>query len=234
MTDITHPIKLTTEEQAFKEHVRAVYNNGQMQEAYELAKEYYLGHKDSLLAKYLYAGMAGDYADAPLLQEEKKTEMRETAKRLIKEVYDHEDLERTEFSSAAKNEFYWFHQLHEEQYHFGKKRVAAGEVRGYYSMCVGASAMAKRCLLELKDKPRAATWAEKSAEAFRQFEKIDPHWHNINYFYAYSLAILGKMAEAEAAYRDMYRKQNNPVNEGEFENFRRETNNILTRLREKQ
>ena len=234
MADHSHLIKLTPEERAFKEHVQTVYNSGKMQEAYELAKEYYLGHKDSLLAKYLYAGMAGDYADVPLLQEEKKAELRETAKHLIKEVYEHEDLERTEFYSAAKNEYYWFHQLHEEQYNFGEKRVASGEVRGYYSMCVGASAMAKKCLLELKDKPGAATWAQKSAEAFRQFEKIDPHWHNINYFYAYSLAILGKAAEAEAAYRDMYRKQNNPVNEGELENFIKETNNILTHLRETQ
>ncbi len=227
MANKSRTIKLSPEERTFKEHIRAVYNSGKMQEAYEQAKEYYLGNKDSLLAKYLYAGMAGDYADAPALQEEEKAELRETAKRLIKEVYEHEDLERTEFSSHARNEYFWFHQLHEQQYHFGTKRVAAGEARGYYSMCVGASAMAKKCLLEPNDKNNAAAWAQKAIDAFHEFEKIDPDWHNINYFYAYALAILGKGAEAEAAYRDMYRKQKNSVNETELNNFLKEARNIL-------
>lgn len=232
MASKSQHIKLSPEEQAFKEHIRAVYNSGKMSEAYEQAKEYYLSHKDSLLAKYLYAGMAGDYADDASLPEKRKADLRETAKRLIKEVYEHEDLEYTEFSSHVKNEYYWFHQLHEQQYRFGEMRVAAGEPRGYYSMCVGASAMAKKCLQELKDKSRAALWAKKSVEAFDQFERVDPHWHNINYFYAYALAILGKGTEAEAAYRDMYRKQQNPVNETELNKFLKEAEIIRTLLQE--
>lgn len=232
MTSESQQIELSPEERAFREHIRAVYNSGKVRESYEQAKEYYLRHKDSLLAKYLYAGMAGDYADDISLLEEKKAELRETAKRLIKEVFEHEDLDRTEFSSSARNEYFWFHQLHEDQYRFGETRIAAGEPRGYYSMCVGASAMAKKCLLELKDRTGAATWAQKSVKAFEQFEKIDPHWHNINYFYAYALAILGKGDEAESAYRDMYRKQKSPVNEPELNKFLKEAKDILTLLQE--
>jgi hypothetical protein len=221
---------LSPEERTFKEHIRAVYNSGKVREAYEQAGENYTAHPESLLAKLLYAGMAGDYSDDISLPEERKKDLRETAKRLTKEIYEHKDLEQTEFCSQAKNEYFWFHERYDQQYQFGQERVAGGELRGYYSMCVGASAMAKKCLLELNDKNGAAAWAQKSIKAFHDFEKIDPDWHNINYFYAYALAILGKGPEAAAAYRDMYRKQKNSVNDLELKKFLTEAENIISRL----
>ncbi|MBI5743537.1 MAG: hypothetical protein HY952_03200 [Elusimicrobia bacterium] len=227
-----HTIMLTPEERTFRQHLLALYNSGKMREAYDQAKEFYAAHPGTILAKYLYAAMAGDFSDDISLPEEMRTELRETAKSLIKEVYEHKDLPQFEFSSHAKNEYFWFHKLHGQQYQLGEERVAAGEQRGYYSMCVGASAMAKKCLLELNDKNSAAAWAEKSIKAFHEFEKIDPNWHNINYFYAYALTIQGNRPEAIAAYRDMYRKQNNSVNEAELSKFLAEAEQILSRLKE--
>jgi len=230
MTNKAPRITLSPEERTFKAHLRAVYNSGKVQEAYEQARDNYTANPDSLLAKFLYAGMAGDYSDDIMLSDEQKKELRDIAKRLTKEVYEHRDLERTEFCSHARNEYFWFHELYDQQYRFGQECVTAGEPRGYYSMCVGASAMAKKCLLELNDRNSALAWAQKSIEAFHEFEKIDPDWHNINYFYAYALAILGKGPEAAAAYRDMYRKQKNSVNDLEFNKFQAEAEHIISRL----
>lgn len=57
--------------------------------------------------------------------------------------------------------------------------MAAGEKRGCYSMCVGASSMAKKCLLENKDLSGAVAWVAKALKAFHEFEKFDSGWHNM-------------------------------------------------------
>jgi hypothetical protein len=62
-------------------------------------------------------------------------------------------------------------------------------------------------------------WAERAVAAFHEFEKLNPDWYNINYFYADALAVLGKYPEAEAAFKDQYRKQKAPVNEKETAAF---------------
>jgi len=90
----------------------------------------------------------------------------------------------------------------------------------------GASSMARKCLREGKA-AEAKAWAAKAVEAFKEFEKLDPAWFNINPFYAWALAILGDRAGALAAYRDMYRKQNAAINDAEVAGFSAEIQKAL-------
>jgi len=219
MTDKELQLKLTAEEQAFRAVNRAVYNSGRLKEACEQAAEFYSKNTASLYAKYAYAVMSGDYSEDISLPPARRKELLEDAKRLIKEVCEHRDIDRWELASGARNEYYWFHALHEEQYELGERRVAAGEKRGYYSMCVGASCMAKKCLIEKSDAAAAKTWARRAVDAFAEFEKLDPDWYNINPFYAAALAVLGDAQGALAAYKDKYRKQKAAVNEAEVAAF---------------
>lgn len=212
-------LKLTVEETAFQKLNRHTYNSGKMKEAYEQAADFYASNPCSLFAKFVYAGMAGDYSDDKTLPADRRSELLDTAKKLIKEVYDDANIQRYSFCSSVRNEYFWFYQLHAEQYALGVERVSAGELRGYYSMCVGASAMAKKYLLVNKDLPGAVAWAEKSRKAFHEFEKVDPAWNNINYYYAYALAVSGDSAGAVATFKDMYRKQNAPIKENELKDF---------------
>lgn len=94
------------------------------------------------------------------------------------------------------------------------------------AMCVGASSMARKCLLENKDLAGAEAWASKAVKAFHEFEKLDPDWFNINPFYATALAVLGNESRAAASYKDKYRKQKAGVNEQEFADFREELSAI--------
>jgi hypothetical protein len=217
--NIQGKLALTAEEEEFRKKCRATYNSGKVGEAYEQAAAFYRRNPESLFAKFNFAGMAGDYSDDIALPTEKRNELRGLAKRLISEVYQDERAKLYEFYRHVQNEYYWFHQLHEEQYALGVEFVREGVPRGYYSMCVGASAMAVKCLLEKKDQAGAAMWAERSVSAFHEFEKVDPDWHNINYFYADALAVLGKHDAAIAAFKDMYRKQGSPVKETEVVAF---------------
>lgn len=219
MTGKEAQIKLTANEQAFRAVNRATYNSGRVGEAYEQAAEFFLNNPGSLYAKYACAVMSGDYSEDVSLPEPRRKELLAEARRLIKEVCEHKDIDHWELASGARNEYYWFHALYAEQYEFGKLRVSAGEKRGYYSMCVGASSMAKKCLLERNDRPAAKVWAAKAAAAFVEFNKLDPDWYNINPFYAWALAILGDVPGAVAAYKDMYRKQKAAINEAEVARF---------------
>lgn len=67
--------------------------------------------------------------------------------------------------------------------------------------------------------------------AFREFEKLDPGWHNINPFCATALAILGDETGAVVSYKDMYRKQRTGVNEHELSRFCEELNTIAAARR---
>lgn len=210
----TAPVELTAEEGEFKKLTRATYNSGRVKEAYELAEGFYRSHPESLFAKFYCGAMAGDYSDDVSLSAEKRGDLLALARTLIKEVYEDKRTPLCDFWDHVRNEYFWFHKLYAEQYALGVERVAAGTPRGYYSMCVGASAMAKQCL-EANAPAAAKEWAEKSVSAFQEFEKLDPDWYNINHFYAYALAVLGEYDAALKAYRDMYRKQKAAVNEKE-------------------
>jgi hypothetical protein len=197
-------LELTAEEADFQKLSRSVYNSGRMKEAYDLAAEFYAKNPGSLFGKFVYAGMAGDYSEDASLPEARKKELLETAKKLVREVYEDEKAGRYEFYGHVRNEYFWFFQLNEEQYGLGEELVANGQPRGYYSMCVGASAMAKKSLLEQNDPKAARAWAAKSVTAFREFEKVDPDWYNVNYFYAYALAVLGYEDAALHVFKDKY------------------------------
>jgi len=227
MADPDSKLRLTPDERAFRDVNRATYNAGRVREAYEQAVEFFRRNPGSLFGKYWYATMCGDYAEDASLPEGRRAELLVEARRLIAEVYAHPDLDRWELASGARNEYFWFHGLHQEQYHLGEARVSAGEKRGYYSMCVGASCMAVKCVREQLGRDAARDWAAKAAAAFAQFELLDPAWHNINPFYARALAVLGDAPGALAAYRDMFRKQGVTADEAAVASFRSEIAGLL-------
>lgn len=215
-------IKITDEDRRFRDLNRATYNSGKMAEAYAQAAAYYAAHPGGLYAKFAYAVMSGDYSEDASLPEARRKELLAEARRLSREIYELPDLPRWELASVARNEYFWFHGLHAEQYALGEERVAAGEPRGYYSMCVGAACLAGKTLREGGGRAAAEIWAARAVRAFHAFEKMDPLWFNINPFYARALAILGDGGDALAALKDMYRKQGAPVNEAELARFHAE------------
>ena len=221
-------IEFTQEELDFRKKNRDTYNTGDMKGAYEQAVEFYKKNPNSIIAKYCYAVMSGDYSDDISLTKEKSSELLEIAKKLIKELYLDERVPNCpgRWYSSIRNEYYWFHKLPQEQYNLGVEDVANGDLGGSYSMCVGAASMANKCLLELNNFASAKEWANKSISAFNEFEKIDSSWYNINYFCADALNILGKYDDALLAFKDTYRKQRSPVNEKEVEDFIKRTKKV--------
>ena len=222
-----HIIKLTEEQCRFNTECRQLYNSGHMKEAYEMALERYKQSPDQLFYKFMYAIMAGDYSFDESLRQEKREELLGVAKELIKEVYFDPMMGRYEpiLVTAFKNEYFFFYQLYEEQYNHGVENVANGIIRGYYSMCVGATEMAKK-KLRTGDLEGAKVWATKGLDAFHEFEKIDPHWYNINFCGAEALAILGRREEAAGVFRDMYRKQNQNADEAAVAKFVEQAKNL--------
>jgi len=220
-------IKISEEERSFRDLNRATYNSGRMAEAYAQAAEYYAAHPGSLYAKFTFAVMSGDYSEDASLPEARRAELLAEAQRLSREIYEWPDLPRWELAAVARNEYFWFHGLYAEQYALGEARVAAGEPRGYYSVCVAAACLASKTLREGGGRAAAEIWAARAVRAFREFEKIDPAWFNINPFYARALAILGDGPGALAALKDMYRKQGTPVKEGELARFHAEIEQLL-------
>ncbi|MBF0300775.1 MAG: hypothetical protein HQK51_18825 [Oligoflexia bacterium] len=57
-----------------------------------------------------------------------------------------------------------------------------------------------------------------------------PSWYNINYFYADALNILGRYDDALMAFKDMYRKQESPVNEKEVADFIERTKKVKDKI----
>ena len=220
-------IKISEEERRFRDLNRATYNAGRMAEAYAQAAEYYAAHPGSLYAKFALAVMSGDYSEDASLPEARRKELLAEARRLSREIYEWPDLPRWELAAAARNEYFWFHGLYAEQYALGEARVAAGEPRGSYSMCVGAACLACKTLREGGGRAAAEIWAARAVRAFHAFEKLDPLWFNINPFYARALAILGDGPGALAAFKEMYRKQGAPVNEAELARFHAEIEQLL-------
>ena len=163
-----------------------------------------------------------------LNRNKRRQELLGVAKELIKEVYLDPTMGRYEatFVMAFKNEYFFFYQLHEEQYNLGVEHVKDGFTRGYYSMCVGATEMAKK-MLRAGDLDGAKAWATKGLDAFREFEKVDPHWYNLNYFGAESLAILGRLDEATGIFRDMFRKQGQSADEVALAKFIENAKNLI-------
>ncbi|MBF0299128.1 MAG: hypothetical protein HQK51_10440 [Oligoflexia bacterium] len=226
-------IEFTQEEINFRKKNKETYNKGDMKSAYEEAVEFYKANPNSIIAKYCYAVMSGDYSYDLTLSKERAAELLEVAKKHIKELYLDERSKNCpgRWYSSIRNEYYWFYKLHEEQYNLGVEDVANGDLGGSYSMCVGAASMANKCLLENNDIDSAKKWANKSISAFNEFEKVDPTWYNINYFYAEALNVLGKYDDALVAFKGMYQKQGSPVNEKEIADFMERTNKVKEKIK---
>ncbi len=221
-------IEFSQEERDFQTKNRNVYNSGRIRESFEAAAEFHQNHPESVLAKLEHAIKGGDYSYDSSLDETTRETLRNQAKVWIAEIFHHPQLQRypAQFIRRVRNEFYWFFELHEEQYRLGLEEQAKGAPRSHYPQCVGASAQARKVLIEKEDLAEAERWAALSLAAFYEFEKEDPTWYNINYFAAQALAVLGRYKEAMAAFLDMFRKQQGPVNEAEVQAFRSRIDDI--------
>ncbi len=221
-------IELTKEQLEFGKKNREIYNSGEMKYAYEMAFNGFQNNCNDLYYKYLYAVMAGDYSFDKDLAIEKQAELLAVAKKLIKEVFEDDKfkLYPDKFIITVRNEYYFFYKLFEEQFNLGRENVENGISGGHYSMCVGATELAKKYLKEKKN-DQASLWATKELHAFTEFEKVDPHWYNINYFAATAFAILGKHDQAIVTFKDMFRKQGKIVDEESVVWFQKEIANLL-------
>lgn len=200
------------EEEKIHQQIRDVYNSGDCGKAVEMSIDFLKRFPQSHLARYCYAVMHGDYSYAVIHDEAERQRLLGIAKKGITEMFN--DPNRFQwpqrFQERVRNEYYWFFELHEEQYKLGLEVLKRGE-NGNYSACVGASMMALKAL--------AQEWAEKSLHHFAEFEKIAPDWYNINCFSARALASLGKYDEALASFKDMFRKQKSPEKPAEIQKF---------------
>jgi hypothetical protein len=220
--------EFSSEEQNLNDEIRSVYNSGHCDKAFEMSREFLRKFPNSLLAKYSYSIMAGDFAYDLRHSEEEKTKLLDIAKTGTSELFKDSDLNKypLKFQKGVKNEYFWFHEMPEEQYQLGIDWLKIDPRGGHYSACVGASMVALK-QVRLKNIKISQQWAEKSYYHFQEFEKIAPDWYNINYFGAQSLACLGKYQEAVVIYKDMFRKQGNKVNEDELSQFQKVVDEIL-------
>lgn len=94
-------------------------------------------------------------------------------------------------------------------------------------MCVGASMMALKELEINNNIHESEIWAEKSINAFNEFEKLNPTWYNINYFSSQSYAIRGEYDKAEELFLEMFKKQNSDsVDKALYDDFFNRVNDI--------
>lgn len=206
-------------EQQINEEIRQIFNSGNCKAALEKSIEFLKEFPTSYLARYQYAVMNGDYSNEVGLSDDERKKYREICNKGIKDLVEASDFSKLpkDFQFRVRNEYYWFFELHKEQYELGIERIKENEI-GHYSASVGASMLAMKFLrdanlLIMED------WAERSYKHFEMFERFLPNWYNINYFGAQSLACLGKYDEALICYKDMYRKQQGPINEIEVAEF---------------
>jgi hypothetical protein len=203
--------------------MREVYNAGDGAQAVQLAIEYYEQFPQSLQAKYSYAVMHGDYSTDPIHNDGERQRLLQIAKTGIAELYNHPQRSQWDiaFQNRVRNEYYWFFELHDEQYKLGLER---GDT-GHYSATVGAAMMAVK-VLRAGNKTQSEEWAHKSLKHFESFEKIAPHWYNVNFFSSRAIACLGKYDEALANFKDMFRKQNGPERPDAIQKFLKEIDDI--------
>lgn len=216
MSDV---IVVSKREEQLSEEISQIYNSGDCKKAVEKSIEFLQEFPKSYIARYKYAVMCGDYSYVLELSADEKKRYREIGNNGIKALVEDEDFKKypINFQFSIRNEYYWFFELHKEQYELGIERLVASEA-GHYSASVGASMMALK-QLEQGNVIQAEEWAHKSFMHFKKFEAYSPDWYNINYFGSQALACLGKYEEALICYKDMYRKQKGPENLIEVASF---------------
>lgn len=217
-----HSISPREEELAAK--IRETYNAGHGKKAVEMSIDFLKEFPESRVARYHYAVTHGDYSAEIGLSEEESKRYREIGNNGFKALIADPNFKKWpfKFQFSVRNEYYWFFELHQEQYELGIETIPQSE-NGHYSACVGSSMLAFKTL-KAGNIPLSEEWAEKSLIHFEKYEKYMPDWYNINYFSSQSLACLGRYEEALLCYKDMYRKQKAPINEAEVAEF---TNRLL-------
>lgn len=171
MTDYYDPI-----EKQISDEISDIYNSGRCDFALEKAKDFIQKYPNSILARYEYAVMNGDYSGSVGLTPDQKEYHLNIAKIWIKELYEDHNFSTfpIKFQNSVRNEFYWFYELHQEQYELGIERIKAGNAAGNYSACVGASMLAYKKILT-KDLNEAEKWAKICLTHFSEFEKVKSH-----------------------------------------------------------
>lgn len=212
--------QFSKEENDIRGEIRLLYNSGHCCEALEKSKDFLLKFPISLLARYSYAVMSGDYASDIKHSEKEKENLLKIAKLGISELYNDPSLRDypRKFQKSVKNEYFWFHEMPEEQYNLGLNELEFDPAGGHYSACVGASMLALKKILN-QNLQEGETWARKSLHHFHEFENLSPAWHNINYFGSQAVACLGHYEEALEVYKAMFKKQGQAVQNSELENF---------------
>jgi hypothetical protein len=221
--------KFSDEEQKINSEIREVYNSGNCNRALEMSREFLIKFPNSLQAKYNYAVMSGDYSYDIRHSEEEKNKLLEVAKNAISALFNSPELADYphKFQQSVKNEYYWFHELPEDQYKHGLIEIskAEGIASGHYSACVGASQMALNMITKGSIK-QGEVWAEKSLHHFGEFERLSPTWYNINYFGAQSYACIGEYDKAIEVFKAMYAKQGSEIKMDEVEDFLKKLGSI--------
>jgi tetratricopeptide (TPR) repeat protein len=199
--------------------ISKTYNSGESALAVEMAKEFLKIYPESILAQFNFAALHGDYSYSPIHNQEESQRLLLIAKHGISELFHHPSLLHwpDKLRRNIQNEYYWFFELHEEQYNHGQNLLKEG-ISGHYSSCVGASMMA---LKELRSKNFETTqiWAERAIKNFKEFQQLNPTWYNINYFAAQAHACLGKYEVAMSCFKKMYQKQNKSEKPDEIKEF---------------
>lgn len=209
----------TEEEKKINAEIKAVYNGGDCGRALEMSIAFLKSHPGALLARYSHAVMHGDYSYNTAHGPEERKRLLDIAKKEIKTLF--EDPNQSSWPEGLRysthNEYFWFFEMHEEQYNLGTEKIKQG-LQGNYSACVGAASMALK-QLRSHNLSAAEEWARKALYHFTSFEEYAPNWYNINYFSAQAFACLGDYEVASQSFKDMFRKQQGPVNAAEVEKF---------------
>lgn len=225
-------VNVYIKEQEISKEISKVYNSGKMNDALKMSAEFLKNYPHSFYAKAKYAVMHGDASYNTRLPNEVRDNYLKIAKTGTSELFNSPDFDNypEKFKGYIRNEYYWFHEMHMEQYQLGLEELKQGISEGDYSATVGSSMLAYKNLLN-KHFDESQKWAKISIQHFKSYEKKYPDWYNINYFSAQSMACLGEYDKALELFKKMYEKQGTISDEYEINEFMlklSEIKNILT------
>ncbi len=196
----------------------------QYRKAFLVAKDAIQKYPNNRFAMYKYAVMLGDSGEwASKAQQEKN---RIKAAKLFRKL-----LRRTRgigdrFTTAMKNEYFWFSKQPLKQYRLGEEYLPILGKSSCYSMGVGAVSYAKK--LYARNRPRQAKeWAKKAVKAWQQYFTVVPSYYNSHVWHAKALGLLGDIQGMEQALKKAAKLAKRPLSYREFVETREDVYKIL-------